>query len=136
MFLLFCRLIYRRESRKLAGISTYGKSPKRIILNSTWKEMRQWNEFQVYIVWSENMILASSDTLRLDYFMYYWYCSYWVVTIMRDFKPEEGFSLFMLRSSHVGWAEGKSKNWEDQNMKSGKADPILKSRNKTSCHGT
>ena len=40
---------------------------------------------------------------------------------LRDFKPDESFSLFMLGLSQFGWAEGKSKNWEDQNIKSGDA---------------
>ena len=42
-----------------------------------------------------------------------------------DFKPQEGFSLFMLRPSQFGQTEGWLKNWEDQNMKIGEAE-ILK----------
>ena len=51
---------------------------------------------------------------------------------LRDFKPDESFSLFMLGLSQFGWAEGKSKDWVDQNIKSGEANAVLKSRPKIS----
>ena len=38
---------------------------------------------------------------------------------MREFKPQEGFPHFILRSSEFKRTEGKSKNWKDCNMKSG-----------------
>ena len=42
----------------------------------------------------------------------------------------------MLRFSQYGGGKSESKNWEDQKMKSGKADSVLKSWNKTSQLGT
>jgi hypothetical protein len=44
--------------------------------------------------------------------------------------------LLMLRFSQFRWTRGESKNWEDVNMKSGKANSFLKSWNKTSQLGT
>ena len=51
--------------------------------------------------------------------------------MLRDFKTEEGFSLFVEIFS-VWTSEGESKNWEDWNMKTGKADQVLKSWKKLS----